>query len=507
MYDDGDEETWSLEEVDKALKKSGVSLPPIKCLEAVAECPGYGPGTDFGLLSEFLPVPLNPLVSDIAVQKSLLSSVFKATVTMSAVLLLVETDEMSATEWLRLLVLLVMKCSTTEALQDMMSKLENEAFLKAGASSDGGKVKSIYDALPQVIEDEGDSDHENRTDSDVEQNVINHENEEKSLKSTADPKAEIGMYNSNDNSSKKSMNCINTEFGRNPELDVDASADGSGLPDADALMPSAFQSMEEVEKRRKLAALTAKVERQKAREDSIMAYCIKAQVKAAVSSFEEDNVSQVVDAVLTSRAEGLGFAASRCHGMKCAFCGLSDIALGASLVRTPNENEWKELMSHVLARRHCLLLAEIGHEPYSPQKVYGEMKGKPKVICVKVRVGGQLTSAKLNIRTDTDVAENTMLEFVPRNPLGFQHELMCRMYDDLPFITGSLSAHECCASAAHKSRSEIDALESQNGLDRGRLFKRRHTFVPHVLAACLEFDVSSSKHTIDIDGLATRWKR
>jgi hypothetical protein len=37
---------------------------------------------------------------------------------------------------------------------------------------------------------------------------------------------------------------------------------------------------------------------------------------------------------------------------------------------------------------------------------------------------------------------------------GFQDELAFRAYASLPFVTGSLSAHECCAVAAHNSRKE-----------------------------------------------------
>mmetsp|Transcript_3362 Transcript_3362/g.4934 ORF Transcript_3362/g.4934 Transcript_3362/m.4934 type:complete len:460 (+) Transcript_3362:3852-5231(+) len=41
-----------------------------------------------------------------------------------------------------------------------------------------------------------------------------------------------------------------------------------------------------------------------------------------------------------------------------------------------------------------------------------------------------------------------------KNSDGFQHELWFRKEKTLPFITGSWSAHDCCAVAAHKARKD-----------------------------------------------------
>ena len=46
--------------------------------------------------------------------------------------------------------------------------------------------------------------------------------------------------------------------------------------------------------------MNAMTERQKARENSILAHCIKTQIKPAVASFEDDNVTRVLNTYLSS---------------------------------------------------------------------------------------------------------------------------------------------------------------------------------------------------------------
>ncbi len=48
----------------------------------------------------------------------------------------------------------------------------------------------------------------------------------------------------------------------------------------------------------------------------------------------------------------------------------------------------------------------------------------------------------------------SLLKFLPRNSIGFQSELQFRYQSTLPIISGSLSAHEACAIAAHRSLKE-----------------------------------------------------
>jgi hypothetical protein len=48
----------------------------------------------------------------------------------------------------------------------------------------------------------------------------------------------------------------------------------------------------------------------------------------------------------------------------------------------------------------------------------------------------------------------SFVQFLPRNPIGFQSELKFRRDSNLSILSGSLSAHEVCAIAAHRSLKE-----------------------------------------------------
>jgi hypothetical protein len=80
-------------------------------------------------------------------------------------------------------------------------------------------------------------------------------------------------------------------------------------------------------------------------------------------------------------------------------------------------------------------------------------------------------------RTD----DGGMLEFCPRNIEGFQNELAFRCEHGLPFVTGSLSAHECCAIAAHNARKihvvqqfkdrQMEIADAEFGMTCGRTLR------------------------------------
>lgn len=53
-------------------------------------------------------------------------------------------------------------------------------------------------------------------------------------------------------------------------------------------------------------------------------------------------------------------------------------------------------------------------------------------------------------------------QFLPRNPIGFQSELKFRHQSSLTILTGSLSAHEVCAIAAHRSLKDKLLAERRN---------------------------------------------
>jgi hypothetical protein len=127
---DGNSALIPLEQVDLALQKSGNQVPPIRCLEAVTESIGYGSGLDHGFRRDIVPVLVNPQVADGAAQVTLTSSVFRELVSTAATLMINDTEEMNASEWLQLLTLLLMKCSSSDMVQNVASKMEVEAAEK-----------------------------------------------------------------------------------------------------------------------------------------------------------------------------------------------------------------------------------------------------------------------------------------------------------------------------------------------------------------------------------------
>ena len=147
---------WTLSEVDKALAADGQAVEPIACLEAVAESPGYGGlGTDRGVFGDLVPVPLNPRVSNTAGEAAISSTVYRDTIAGSSSLRLISPEEMTAHEWLRLLVLLITKCSSSELMQSLVSKMENEEAEKmANLLEKTGKVRDIQKILPSVSDSE-----------------------------------------------------------------------------------------------------------------------------------------------------------------------------------------------------------------------------------------------------------------------------------------------------------------------------------------------------------------
>lgn len=71
-------EYWGVEDVDSS--NSGSPVEPLRCLQALAESPGYGFGRDSGIVGGAIPLAINPLIGDKAAQAALSSGVFKDTV-------------------------------------------------------------------------------------------------------------------------------------------------------------------------------------------------------------------------------------------------------------------------------------------------------------------------------------------------------------------------------------------------------------------------------------------
>ena len=446
--DDGLIETWTLKEVDKALAERGEAVEPVACVEAVAESPGYGLGIDRGIFNDLVPVPLNPRVSDKAGEAAVSSSVYRDTIAGASALRLVSPEEMTANEWLRLLVLLITKCSASELMKTLVSKMETESAEKMAKMLESvSKVKEVHEILPSISDDEEEKMEEV---IEIEAKGIPDDSKGSEIDSV--------LLLNGDEDTLKSVKAESVDRADASALVVDASAievvaemDTEPVVVAEtAVSPPNVKhdessSQKETEKAKRSAAFADMEKRLRAREDSIAAYCIKNELRPIVASFEEDVVSQVVDSTMTSNEEGLDFGSSRCRGVVCDLCNLSDVALGSPLVRAPNNAEWDELMPHAARSRCTSLLAEL--------------PSKKKLAVVRIRVAGELVSEKADPSVFDGTPDGGMTQFLPRNEKGFQQELKFRDEAGIPFVTGSLSAHECCAISAHKSRKECVVKE------------------------------------------------
>jgi len=185
----------------------------------------------------------------------------------------------------------------------------------------------------------------------------------------------------------------------------------------------------------------------KGREDCLLAITMLNQMQAAVESFEEDTWTPAVQNVLMPRNQDISFEKCRCENTVCDFCGLSDVALGTPIVRAPNINEWNELLPHSVFGRTTRLVAETGSLTFTSSP-------GSKLVSVCVRVKGDLVSTEL-IEPANRLLGGGMLDFMLRNKLGAQDDLRFRDVTNLPIITGSLSAHRCCAVAAHNARLNV----------------------------------------------------
>ena len=460
-------EFWSLEKIDSALKLAGISVDPIPCLQAVAESPGYGESVDAKLrMDHLVPVPLDPYTSDAAARAVLASSVFRESLLASATLLLIDPNDMSADEWLRLLVLLVMKCSASDVIQNVVSKMETEAAERMQPKVEAlSKVSDIKTLLAGAVDDDDDEDDENQEES----SETNMEHGSKVVETREVP----------DGSVSSSPHVMKDE----PVVDVDAGA-VEVIEEVDAISAAAVTSSTPTPSPEGVSApvtasassieeirdpfkenLIKKAKRHKVIEDLFVAHAIKNQIKSAVASFDEDTISAVVDSALSGESVGLDFRSLHCRGLVCAFCGLSDQALGCPLMRVPNFEEWNEQIPFAVAKRRTHLVADDLRENVDK-----------KLVAVRVRLDGDLIS-----EYDSDLEkfdDGGILELAPHAERGFQNELQFRYETGLPFVTGSLVAHECCAVAAHNSRKEqmmqnyrdtqAEVIEQDAGLECGR---------------------------------------
>lgn len=493
--EDGSVEMWTLEQVDGSLRSQGEAPPPVRCMAAIAESQGYGCASpEKTLVRDLVPVPLNPNISEAAAQAALSSSVFRDTIIASGTLLLVNPEEMEASEWMRLLVLLVMKCASSDVMQNLASKLENEAAEAMSKNMNSQpKVSDIADVLADVadgdVADEEDDDEEDAEKGTMEteegkrpkdeemENTGEHMLGETSSEAPVIPKETESPDKSISSQDVKKSPKEEGQFSEasrpqihgqvppstmevEPSSVEDVDATKSHLPDGETGAVS--QEPKEVVvvdpvKEKRTAALSAKSKRQKTREDSISAFNMKNQLQPTIASFEEDAVSEVIDTTLASKIPGLSFASTRCRRTICDFCGLTDTALGAPLVRVPDDKEWNEIIPHASRSRRLQIVAAMqGKGVHDSVSIEGKAESHEgdshKLVAVSIRMGDELVSRPQNPKFFDRTEDGGMLEFCPRNAEGFQSELSFRCDQGLPFVTGSLSAHECCAIAAHNAR-------------------------------------------------------
>lgn len=452
-YENGDEEYLSLSDIDKALRLANDPVPPVRYLRAVAESPGYSLGIDAGLQTALVPTAMNPNVSDASAQITLSSSVFRDTLTATGALMIQDPREFTASEWSRLLVLLVMKCSSSEVIQNVISDMENAAATKMVASLDKLKKTreiNIKKILPEIVNVFDDAF------GDIPEEVPEAE---------PAPSAPVAVPSETNFAAKPPSGTAVVDA---KAVEVVEEMDIDQDPQTEAVATAVVTKPEE-EKPEPIfsAAMKQKAMRQKASEESFSGYIIKSQMKATMAAFEEDCFSPSVDAYLTPEDPGLSFASLRCRRMTCCFCGLTDTALGAPLVRVPDEEEWELAIAHVARARHTNLVAEL------PAKSDLET---PKLISLSVKLEGEIVSYAEP--SNEELTDGGMLEFPPRSELGFQSDLAFRYATGLPFVTGSLSGHESCAVAVHCARrdrmienyreKEADWIEKDAGMLCGR---------------------------------------
>jgi len=464
---DGKTKMLPLDKVDKALSKTDQPPPRIRCLEAVTESVGYSSGVDNSFRRDLVPVLVNPNISDGAAQVVLSSSVFRESVSTAATLMIIDNEEMSASEWLRLLTLLMMRCSSSDLFQAFASKMENESNeqmvkeLKVLKEKDSNsKLSTFKKALFSLPFETGDNDEEEDSDSsDEEENPDSNESTGAAffaMEKTSEPK-EVKVEEPKAlpvTSSAEKDSAPAVVVGENAVQVVAMEVDGVPSKTDDVAVVEATRPLteEEIFRKARTSFLREKSKRQRAREDSIAAFSIKNQLKSTIAAFEEDNVSQAIESCMSSKLPGLSFTSTRCRGKVCEICGLSDTALGTNLVRMPNQKEWDDLIQHAARSRRTHLVADLS----DPESTTSAPKGRSnkKLMKLTIRVGDDLVSAEPDEESFTGIKGGGMLEFLPRNPEGFQEELSFRYDSGLPFVSGSMIAHEGCAAAAYKARKE-----------------------------------------------------
>lgn len=471
--DDGNNHTLPLESIDNYLRRCGHAVPRIRCLEAVAESTGYGSGVSHEYRPHIVPVLVNPTVADNAAHVTLSSSVFRDSIEMATTLLLCDPEQMTAKEWLRLLNLLLMKCASSENIQFVAAERENEAAERLAKDIQSTKricdIKQVLRSMPYEEDNDDFADVEFPLLPEVARDgngrfVTGASGSPAEAKQASAPSAATTTPAPPTSTESKGVTSSIVAEASVVQVVAREVNESSSTAKGDVAFVQAVTAPPEEDEPTKArsAALAEKARRQICRENGIAAFCIKNQLRSTVASFEQDCVLQVVESTLGTKEFGLTLSSTRCRGKVCDFCGLSDTALGTNLVRVPSEEEWSDVVAHATRSRRTHLVADLrGANDVAPQG--GQLRNNSnKLMVVTIRMGGDLISDDRDDSRYLKMEEGGMLEFPPRNSDGFQDELQFRYGHGLPFISGSKTAHECCAVAAHAAR-KVKIVEKFKG--------------------------------------------
>merc|ERR1740139_741658 len=305
-----------------------------------------------------------------------------------------------------------MKCTTTENVQELISRLENEAAEKlAKEVAKLAQIKGMDEFIPKVTDDEDDpwSDVEDnlpevevkaaappsldkkrrgKDENPIEPDSISKPPKKKQKSKGADDSSSEEEWEDEQHDPKKDLSKSKSLESKEPEpLPILPSVPTSN-PTVAVLSPetpepvkppSPAQIRRTRAKKLLVANLSAKNERAKVREDGFIAEGIRAHMQATIASFEEDHLTQVIASALSSQDPGLALQATRCPKLLCDFCGLSDSALGSPLLRFPNTKEWTEAIAHHITHRPCRLIAAIPNPASKTIKSEETIKSKETI--------------------------------------------------------------------------------------------------------------------------------
>jgi hypothetical protein len=266
------------------------------------------------------------------------------------------------------------------------------------------RARAAKNIVANISDDDTDSSEDGKPLSDIPLII---ENKTKQIESPTkdEPPTEIETKDAKEEASADDRTA-------NAEISFNSSIEGLDEASSTAANPTAQSSKdtilseEDMLRRKRESSFLSKTRREKKREDALMGYYIGNGLKSIAATFDEDSIQTIVKSVLCNQEEGLGLSAVRCRE-PCHYCGLSDVALGAPLCRTPNEMEWREIFPHAVHKRTTYMMAEIPDNCDKEIELCTDnavLERGTKVVTVRVRVGGELVSSKF--KSDDNAIKN-----------------------------------------------------------------------------------------------------